>query len=138
MAKRKSNKKHHVGAKSKSFANFQLPRMSLSKLTPHTYKLSLATYSGIDQRRFNPVKKHLRPARTILGTQAPTRSTVKSNLSRKLYETHTFTLPKKTAVCIRRQSRKEVLFATGKGGKRHNNRRSRRNQHSYISCKKKR
>lgn len=38
-----------------------------------------------------------------------------------------------TAVCVRRKSRREVLFAKGKGGSRHR-RRVRRNRNSDIGC----
>ena len=46
----------------------------------------------------------------------------------------TFQAPQKVAICIRRKIRKEVLFATNKGGKV-GQRRPKRNSYSSISCR---
>lgn len=45
-----------------------------------------------------------------------------------------FTSPKKVAICVRRQRRREVLFALRKTGKGSRSKR-RRNDHSDISCR---
>lgn len=44
-------------------------------------------------------------------------------------------LPKNVAICVRRNVRREVLFARGKGGSRKITRRRHRNQFSNIRCK---
>lgn len=45
-----------------------------------------------------------------------------------------FTAPKKTLTCVRRQARKEVLFAKGKAGGGRISRRRRRNENSEVQC----
>jgi len=45
-------------------------------------------------------------------------------------------LPKNAVVCVRRAVRREVLFATGRGGSRKKQRPHRRNETSNIHCRK--
>lgn len=133
MAKRRKNKNMGRARKSKSFAK-TLPRTRITPITSNYSKITLATIID-DRRRWNPQKKHVRPRLLYSGQLAPTQTKVLDKPHRRLYEKTTYIVPKQTAVCVRRQTRKEVLFATGKAGKRLGTRKSRRNPQSYISCK---
>lgn len=100
-----------------------------------------------DRRTFWPEPAALRPALTLRGTgarvvgAAPVRkpgppgrkSTALASV--KTGSVLTFSAPKRVAVCVRRQRRKEVLFATGKGGRRGRQRQRRRSEFSEVSCR---
>jgi len=47
------------------------------------------------------------------------------------------TLPREAVVCVRRQQRKEVIFAIGKGGSRRNPKKYRTNADTKIQCRRK-
>lgn len=51
-------------------------------------------------------------------------------------KTPSLKLPREAVICLRRSIRKEVLFATGKGGSKHK-RKYRRTEHSKIICRRK-
>lgn len=114
---------------------------SLSRLTTLTVRLPRPVVAAAprdlrrveDRRRFHPAKS-LRSPRGVHG--GPARLTARTEPSRpgRLPYAVNFLVPKKTVVCIRRQRRKEVLFAKRKAGKR-GQRRSRRNFFSEVRCK---
>lgn len=54
--------------------------------------------------------------------------------SRRLPTKVMFDAPKKVLVCVRRQRRKEVIFAKGKAGRGHARLSPRRNWYSDVSC----
>lgn len=85
-----------------------------------------------DRRRFHfdPVK----PARTVKGTLARTRL-AKAPQTHRLPYTLNFVAPKRVAICVRRQTRKEVIFAKGRAGGGRKRRSPKRNAYSSISCK---
>lgn len=53
----------------------------------------------------------------------------------KVYNQMAFEKPRGVLVCVRRQMRKEVILAKGKGGAKH--RRPRRGQWSHVQCRRK-
>lgn len=89
-----------------------------------------------DRRRFHPMRS-LRPAaalrrssRRLLVSQSPT-----SNLAGRFPPTGlSFAAPRKVAVCVRRKTRREVIFAMRKRGKGAASRKRRRNGFSQIGC----
>lgn len=80
--------------------------------------------SGGDNRRFNPTGKG---AATIYGTRA------RLNVRSKLNWLPVFAHPPSVLPCIQRWVRREVLFATGKGGRGYRSP-HRRNSNSGIPC----
>lgn len=102
-----------------------------------------------DRRLFHPLRQY-RPPRRLDGTTArigvadrrPSRQQVKRSFATKQHHAIrsqtkgflTFQEPANVVVCVRRQRRKEVLFATGGAGKR-SKRPPRRNAFSSISCR---
>ena len=96
-----------------------------------------------DRRTWNP--EVTSPARSISKTRhrlkvvnrQPSKNADKFANLRNVSQTKAvvaFRTPAKVAICIRRKIRKEVLFATGKGG-RVGQKRPRRNAYSSISCR---
>lgn len=86
-----------------------------------------------DRRTYHPLDT-FRPVMEIGGTPSGPRQ-VKRSFKRSLPFGLQFGKPEKTAICVRRNTRKEVLHAmrkTGKGGGPR--RRPRRNWHSSTSC----
>lgn len=81
-----------------------------------------------DRRQFHP-EGVLRPARTLYERSA-SRNVVAP--AKKFSPAISFAVPAKVALCVRRKQRREVLFATGKGGGRH--KRPRKNLFSNVRC----
>lgn len=114
--------------------------------TGRTNRLDLSPLQVIEDRRlFHPLRAYSpskrvsgSPARIVVADRLPTkRQTASAHHRRIRSQTKgvlTFAEPRETLVCIRRQRRKEVLFASGGAGKR-NKRRPRRNAFSSISCR---
>lgn len=112
----------------KSRTSFQL-----SPLRSNSIKLSIARSFGVDDR-LRPSYRKYSPPRTIYGFPAPVRTRFNPYAPKVNYARYEFKVPGRTAVCVRRSMRREVLFATGRsgGGKR---RRPRRTEASSISCR---
>jgi len=104
-----------------------------------------------DRRRFNPEQRN-QPAKTVSGRLAPIilsdrprqPKTKLGKLAKALYgpEVHsqtkaavTFAVPSSTIVCLRRQRRKEVLFAAQKTGSGSRAKKRNRSWLSKISCR---
>lgn len=92
---------------------------------------------GVDDRRTFDFDQVSRPARLFTGSTATTTATAvpkktEGARSRVPYQI-AFTAPKQTLVCVRRQRRKEVLFAKKKGGKR-GQKKPRRSAYSNVRC----
>lgn len=114
-----------------------LPR--LSPLTPIALPkpsiLRTAQFNGIDNRRSHLRSSNYRgPVRhsTIHGDSAYVRKSFHKGKS--LNVNLSFDDPILAAPCVRRRSRREVIFATGKGGRTLGTRRVRRSPSSGISC----
>lgn len=84
-----------------------------------------------DRRLFEPAR--VRPAAAVVRGAA--RLVVFKPRSRVMSHRVSFAMPKKVALCVRRQRRREVLFAAGVGGARGRKRPPRRNEFSDVSCK---
>lgn len=95
-----------------------------------------------DRRFFNP-DDIFAPARTFTGKAkivARPRGRPKGSKSRsqqkslkKILTALQFNAPEKVLICVRRKRRKEVMFASGKAGKR-GQKKPRRNFYSDINC----
>lgn len=82
---------------------------------------------GEDHRRFHPQRK-VRQLRTLRGKRA-----LAAPVIRDVRKPVTFHLPPQAAVCVRRSVRKQVIFASGRAGRR-GQRRPRRNLNSSVRC----
>lgn len=93
---------------------------------------SISPYREIEDRRYwhpDPVA----PARSF--SRSRHRLTVSSSRpSRQTKAAISFASPRRVLVCVRRQVRKEVLFATRRNG-RNGGRNYRRNAYSEVSCR---
>jgi len=85
--------------------------------------------STIPERRTYHPAGSARPVLTVTGTPA-------RGLRAPTPKSLAFAKPRKITVCVRRQQRKEVMFAAGHGGSRGLGRRKKRrvNENSKISC----
>lgn len=133
------------------------PSLTTSLLRPAAPSVSAPTFSQTilqqieDRRTFHPLGDS-RPAR--FSTGGPSRISVKDrayNGRYKYADPHrtsqnihlnsgtkapvSFVAPDGTLVCIRRRTRKEVLFATRRAGRGGKQRRHRRNVYSGVRCK---
>jgi len=99
-----------------------LPRFSTQK----------PLYQNLDLRFFSPLKTTLpRHPVTYYGAQAP----ISTRVSKGGFNAYLkATLPKQTLTCVRRQTRREVLFAARKAGKSLGTRKVRRNASSSVQC----
>jgi len=98
------------------------------------YRSPLASYSApIDNRLYHP-RRAFRPILTVSYRNAPIRQRFKKGNS--LVFQKIFSAPNITSPCIRRTTRRQVLFATKGAGKgmRHGKKHVRRNASSSISC----
>lgn len=87
-----------------------------------------------DRRRFHPLRT-LRPAGALKRSSRRIVLPPASNLPGRFPPTGlSFAVPRKVAICVRRKTRREVLFALKKRGKGSGARRRRRNRFSSISC----
>lgn len=133
MAKRKSKSKtHSPAAPTNVSANrpVRLAVVSAPRLSPQTLR------ELQDLRRFDPTAS-TRPASSVRRDQArltqPVRRAKKPTKPAPLWSQPQFAVPKKVAICVRRQTRKEVLHAkkvAGKSGLK----KPRRNMWSKIRC----
>lgn len=108
-------------------------------LRPHVMRKSPRLVSIEDRRRYHPLRAD-RPTFTVagrktsrLGLSAPRTRPGRAErawLANKLK----FHNPKKVVTCVRRKSRKEVLFAKGVGGRKGKKRPPKRNWRSEIKC----
>lgn len=137
MAKRSRSTKFHNndmrGRDVRIIARRSLPRQ-FNYAWPDSPLLRPTSLSDFDGRR-----SHLRrpsylfpPSFTIYGAQAP--QTVSFPRRNSLLIQPRYTRPEITNPCIRRKVRREVIFATGRGGRKLNTRRVRRNAASAYSC----
>lgn len=85
-----------------------------------------------DRRTFNPGRSPSRTPRQIARVLMALPKVQGKRSSREVYS---FKLPKQTAVCVRREIRKQVIHAKGAAGTKV--RRPRRNALSRISCRRK-
>lgn len=99
---------------------------------------SVEPYLLADRRVFSPEPDHIRPALRLSGqparivsTPIPRKSTPKAILP-KLHNL-SFKLPQSVSICVKRNTRKEVLHATKVAGKI-GLRKPKRNAFSNISC----
>lgn len=88
-----------------------------------------------DRRVYHPLHTYrpamrvdARPAQIDLGSRRPFRVTD------PLTEHRRFVDPRKVVTCVRRKERREVLFATGKGGRKGKRGKTRRDWRSMIWC----
>jgi len=137
MAKRRKTGHRSVlpGRDVNIIANRRLPQISdlLSSLPARqSIYRPPALPSLPDNRRFYPRRfRSLRPTFTVRGERASVRSTVNR---RNLYVQKSFNVPAEVVTCVRRKIRKEVMFASGKAGRRLHYKSVRRNRDSSISC----
>lgn len=87
-----------------------------------------------DRRSYHPLGM-FRPARSFGGLPSPVviKKAPKARPGRFLPFGLSFAQPDKVALCVRRKTRREVLFAKGKGGGGRR-RRPRKNWFSKVSC----
>lgn len=138
MARRR---KHNTvgGRDRKLITNQRLPRRDilnlLNSLSPTPLRrqrlVQFPTHYSLDARLYRPNRRRFNPPRMVSGGYAPF-----SYRQQKGYQTHgryMFQMPRRTLVCVRRKQRREVIFATGRGG-RNRARRYNRSVTSNISC----
>lgn len=137
------NKNTSNGRDYKSIASRRLPQQNLlnSYLPQPSHYLNRMRMlqiraSRIDHRLYNPTPRPFRKERLINGNPASFHTVFRS-IRKSSYPTarYVFSVPKNTAVCVRRAVRKEVIFASGNGGRRLRTQRVRRTPSSDISCK---
>lgn len=107
-----------------------IPRM---RSLPRPLVAPLTTYE--DRRAYHPTSRAMRPAFSIPRSARIIRAVEpkKPRLwSAQTKATLAFAEPRRVLVCIRRQSRREVILALGKGGG--GKRKPRRNNLSEITC----
>lgn len=128
MSKKRSLKKHPPKRDFQPIANRRLlkvPRLPVLRQVEdfrrNSFPLTRArAYSLVT---FHPTKPQSVPFKNLYPRVAP--------LNRMAH-----VLPKQAIVCVRRATRREVLFATGRGGSRSPQRRHRRSETSKIHCRK--
>jgi len=133
MARRRRTKKTTYSGR--DYKTSIARRSRLPRLSSNTQKTIIAQLSGVDDRHHFPeFIRSRRPQMTIFGTTSPVRTTVRTKRNRRLYHVNRFVRPSITAPCVRRKKRREVIFASGRGGRKLGTRRVRRNASSSISC----
>lgn len=115
-----------------------IPSRSLSFSLPRQVTRPAPIRLVEDRRTYHPLG-YFRPARTIsghpVGPVVVTKNRSTKNQARPfLAKGLSFALPKKTLICVRRKTRKEVLHALKKVGKGKSGGRRRRNWYSNIGC----
>jgi len=130
-SKTNQTKKQSASAHTSAIAN----RMLLATKTYEAPRaLRTKGFGQHDRREYNPTKKLAPPANTI---RRSTRLVIKSaaHPSRNVPRGIKFDSPKRIAICIRRNIRREILHAIGVAGRRGNgNRTKRKTIYSGISC----
>lgn len=96
---------------------------------------SPADYTAIEDRRTYHPLEYFRPARTTNGGNAgPVRVTPQKSKSNP-FLANTLSFPNENVlICVRRKTRKEVLFAKKKTGRGSSRGRKRKNWYSNIGC----
>lgn len=121
--------------------------------TGHFVTLNATLREAQDRRNWHPAAPLHRPLKTVSGTPSyrlvvakPKRKSGRSLALSRAADTRraaadslphriAFDAPKEVLLCVRRQRRKEVIFATRKAGAgKAKQRRPRRNQYSEVSC----
>lgn len=127
------SRKNRRGREVITFANRQVaPRFSrFEPYRQNVFRAQTMRSNLIDDRLWNPQRSSFRRPRTIYGRPAQVVSTF--NNRRFSRDRLVFAVPKTVSTCVRRQQRREVLFARGRAG-RNGGRRYRRNASSSISC----
>lgn len=115
-------------------ANLRLPNRAILP--------SLVNFIGEDHRRFHPNgpnrRLRLLSGRPILPTPViGGYSRPKHSGRPRLFDPFrvNFVVPRTAVICVRRQIRKEVMFATGRGGSRRPQKRPHLNSNSSIICR---
>lgn len=117
-------------------ANAQLPLPSLvgvSSPRRPVFRTQMELFPVEDRRTFHP-DRHLRSARTTSGRSFMLRSQLPVHVPAFAPARQSFDRSSRIVVCVRRQIRKQVMFATRKAG-RSGQKRPVRNFMSSISCK---
>lgn len=132
MSKRRDVRSDPVRSILRDLSNVVLPRIDpLADLRALNDARRVVTDIA-DRRRFHPMGP-LRPAGGL--TRNSTRLKIAPAQKRgKLPSRISFNIPKHVAVCVRRKIRKEVIFASGKGGKGGRKAPYRRNYWSDVRC----
>lgn len=113
-------------------ATFQPPIRSLAPLFSDLAS-PLGPLSEVEDRRtFHPLDD-FRPAMEIGGTRTGPRQ-VKKSFKPQLPFGLQFAVPEKTVVCVRRKTRREVIFAKRKQGGGRGRKRPTKNWFSKIGC----
>jgi len=131
MARRKSqNRSTRITRQRDVFTITKRPSLSAF----NSQVLRVAQNNSVDDRLFYPSRyKACRQPRLISGYNAPISTTF--NPYRFLHVEERFVYPQRTAICVRRKQRKEVLFARGfAGSKRRKGTKMRKNIYSSVSC----
>lgn len=91
-----------------------------------------------DRRRWHPEMDEFRPAVVVpmssAGLVVPTSRRRQLRARQAVPRGLSFRTPKAVVICVRRKRRKEVMFASGRAGKR-GQRKPRRSEWSSISCR---
>lgn len=86
--------------------------------------------SMADSRRFSPVRRSFRPPYQLNGSIARQRTVIRPNLT----SFQRFVDPKRVVECVRRKRRREVMFASGYGGKKLHYKKARQSPYSRVRC----
>lgn len=87
----------------------------------------------VDRRTHFPYRKiPTRPFYSMGGSVSRIHTSIRKG--KKLHAQQHFTFPEYSSPCVRRKTRKEVIFAKGYGGRKLNTRRVRRTASSQFKC----
>lgn len=128
--RRRDRDQEATSAKPLSFAR---PRLLVNP-APWSPPPSPSKRAVEDRRTYHPLHQN-RPARQVTGHPVKPHVARQAKPGKKMQlhlpvQVH-FAAPKKTLICVRRSTRKEVLFAKGKT---HSKKTRRRTTHSNIHC----
>lgn len=93
-----------------------------------------------DRRAFHPVGRRVRPVQSLTGDArrlVPVAGKVRKvgkRVGARIPRQVGFALPRQVPICVRRQERREVLFALRRTGRGAKSFRRRRNWHSEVRC----
>lgn len=133
MSKKRSSKKHPPKRGLHTTANRSTPpRLLKAPRIPVLRKIEdfriksfpLASARGYRLMDLNPVKPISTPFKTLYPKIVPLNRIADA-------------LPRDAIVCLKRSIRREIMFATGRGGSRKKQKPHRRNETSKIHCRKK-
>lgn len=148
MARRRSERNSTSKRETFDFANdsellsrtFQQPTFRPAPLVHHTSPSSRILHEIEDRRTYHPdgptrpARSYDKPVHRLTVPVHPKNVNKRSTASAALPRTVQFEAPKRVLVCIRRQKRKEVLFALKKTGKGARARKHRQSFYSSIRC----